>query len=92
MNLSTTIATVAVVLGVILTAGYANGDAAEPAAGATKPTAQDKVQEREALRRAAVAEQQRRKDAYERACNKTLRTDTDRDLCRTAYKRLHTAN
>jgi len=81
----------AVVLGVILTAGYAYGDAVvTPAAGATKPTAQDKVQEREALRRAAVEEQQKRKDAYERACNKPLRTDTDFDLCRTAYKRLHT--
>ncbi len=79
-------------MGVVLTAGYAYGDAAEPAAGATKPTAQDKVQEREALRRAAVEEQQKRKNAYERACNRQLRTGADFDQCRAAYKRLHSAN
>ncbi|HEV3008639.1 MAG TPA: hypothetical protein VGX52_06360 [Burkholderiales bacterium] len=85
MELSRAIASIAVVLGVILAAGYAQG---ESAAGATKQTAQDKVQAREAERRAAVLEQEKRKDAFERACNKPLRTDTDRDLCRTAYKRL----
>ena len=80
-------------MGVILTAGYAYGDAViTPAAGATKPTAQDKVQQREALRRAAVEEQQKRKDAYERACAKPHRTDMEFDQCRTAYKKLHTTN
>ena len=85
MELSRAIASTAVVLGVILAAGYAQG---ESAAGATKQTAQDKVQAREAERRAAVLEQEKRKDAFERACNKPLKTDTDFDLCRTAYKRL----
>jgi hypothetical protein len=80
----------AVVLGIILAAGYAQGESAAPA-GATKMTAQDKLVEREAQRRVAVEEQQKRKDAFERACNKPLRTDTDFDLCRAAYKRLEPA-
>jgi hypothetical protein len=36
----------------------------------------------------ALKEQQERKDAFERACNKPMKTDMDFDLCRTAYKRL----
>ena len=86
MELSKTIGTVAVVLGVVLAAGYAVGE--DGAAGASKPTMQMKVEEREAQRRAALEEQQRRKDAFERACNKPLKSATDFDLCRTAYKRL----
>lgn len=87
MDLSRTIATMAVVLGVILAAGYAQGEATPPP-GAPKQTAQEKVAEREAQRRAAVEEQQKRKDAFERACNKPLKSDTDFNLCRAAYKRL----
>ena len=89
MKLSTTIASVAVVLGVILTAGYANGESAEPARTA-KQTAQDKVEARELQRRAAVEEQQKRKDAFERACSKP-RTDIEFGLCRAAYKNLEPA-
>ena len=90
MELSRTIGTVAVVLGIVLAAGYAVGEDGRPAtkqAEATK-TGQSKVEEREAQRRVALEEQQRRKDAFERACNKPLKTDMDFDLCRTAYKRL----
>ena len=86
MGLSTTIASMAVVLAVILAAGHAYGEAVAPPVG--KPTAQEKVVEREAQRRAAVEEQQKRKDAYERACNKPMKSDSDFDLCRAAYKRL----
>jgi hypothetical protein len=92
MKLSTAIASMAVVLGVILAAGYASGEAQTPAAGATKPTAQEKVEVREAQRRAAVEEQQRRKEAFDRACNKPMKTEAEFDLCRTAYKRLHLVN
>jgi len=95
MELSRTIGTVAVVLAVVLAAGFAVGEDGAPAtkltqatpAEATK-TGQMKVEEREALRRAALEEQQKRKDAFERACNKPLKSDMDFDLCRTAYKRL----
>jgi hypothetical protein len=89
MTLSTTIASIAVVLGVILTAGYANGESAAMATE-TKQTAQDKVAAREMERRAAVEEQQKRKDAFERACNKP-RTGPEFDQCRAAYKNLHPA-
>jgi hypothetical protein len=89
VKLSTTIASVAVVLGVILAAGYANGEAAAVTESA-KQTAQDKVVAREMQRRVAVEEQQKRKDAYERACNKP-RTDSEFRRCRAAYKNLEPA-
>jgi hypothetical protein len=88
MNLATAIASMAVVLGVVLTAGYANGEGPAPAAGATGTTAQDRLDAREAARRAAVAEQQRRKDAFERACNKPIQSESEFEVCRTAYRRL----
>lgn len=88
MNLATAIASMAVVLGVVLTAGYANGEGPAPAAGATRTTAQDRLDAREAARRAAVTEQQRRKDAFARACNKPIMSEGDFELCRTAYRRL----
>ena len=84
MELSRTIASMAIVLGVLLAAGYAFGEGA-PAQGATAP---GKEAEREAARRVALAEQQKRKETYERACNRPLKTEMDWDLCRTAYKRL----
>jgi hypothetical protein len=93
MELSKAIASIAVVLGVILAAGYAQGQGgdevpAAPAAGATKQTGQARLEEREAERRAAVLEQQKRRVAYEQACNRPLKTETELELCRTAYKRL----
>jgi hypothetical protein len=90
MGLSTTIASIAVVLAVILAAGHAYSDTVSQTMA--KPTAQEKVVEREAQRRAAVEEQQKRKDAYERACNKPMKSDSDLDLCRAAYKRLQLVN
>jgi hypothetical protein len=100
MDLSRTIGTVAVVLAVVLAAGYAVGEDGAPTtkqaaftqvqappAPAAK-TGQAKVEEREAQRRVALEEQQRRKDAFERACNKPMKTEMDFDLCRNAYKRL----
>ena len=86
MELSKTVGSMAIVLGVVLSAGFAVGE--DSATGASKQTMQMKVEEREAQRRAALEEQQKRKDAFERACNKPMRSDTDRDLCRVAYKRL----
>jgi hypothetical protein len=87
VELSRTIAGVAVVLGVILAAGYAQGESGEPAAPKTV-TVQERLEAREAQRRAAVEEQQRRKDAYERACSKPIKSETELDQCRVAYKRL----
>jgi hypothetical protein len=78
----------AVLLGVILAAGYAQGEASQPAAPDKTVTVQKRLEVREAQRRAAVEEQQRRKEAYERACSKPLKSQTELDQCRTAYKRL----
>jgi flagellar biosynthesis/type III secretory pathway M-ring protein FliF/YscJ len=86
MELSRTIASVAVVLAVILAAGHAYSEAVVPVP--EQPTAQQKLEQREAQRRVAVEEQQKRKDAFERACSKPMKSDSDRDHCRTAYKRL----
>jgi hypothetical protein len=85
MELSKAIASTAIVLAIVLVAGHAAGQNGVPAA---MTTAQEKLEQREAQRRVAVEEQQKRKDAFERACNRPLKSDTDWDLCRTAYKRL----
>ena len=94
MELSRTIGTMAVVLGVVLAAGFAVGEdgGQVPKQAAPQATGQMKVEEREAQRRVALEEQQRRKDAFERACNKPLKSAMDFDLCRTAYKRLQLTN
>ena len=96
MELSKTIGMMAVVLGVVLAAGFAVGEdgaqnAAQNAAKPAATTGRIKVEEREAQRRAALEEQQKRKDAFERACNKPLKSDSDFDRCRAAYKALDTS-
>ena len=88
MELSRTIALMAVLLGVILAAGYAQGEAGQPAAPNKTVTVQERLEAREAQRRAAVEEQQRRKNAYERACGKPIKSEAELDQCRAAYKRL----
>ena len=85
MELAKAIASTAIVLAVVLVAGHASGQNNVPA---TMKTAQERLDEREAQRRVAVEEQQKRKDAFERACNRPLKSDMDWDICRTAYKRL----
>jgi len=85
MQLSTAIATMAIVLGAIVVAGHATGNENGPPA--IQQTQQEKVEAREAARRAAVEEQQRRKEAFQRACSKA-RTEAELDTCRAAYKRL----
>ncbi len=84
MDLSATIASTAIVLGVILTAGYAFGEAA------SAPTEQQKIEAREAQRKAAVEEQEKRKIAYKRACEKPKKTEEEQQACRDAYRRLET--
>ena len=86
MELSRTIALMAVVLGMVLAAGYAVG--ADSQAPASKHTAQKKVDDREAQRRAALEAHEKRKEHFERSCNKPLKSDTDFVLCRAAYRAL----
>lgn len=85
MELSRTIALMAVVLGVAQAAAYAIGEDDVPA---PKQTAQKKVAEREAQRRADMEAHERRKEHFERSCNKPLQSDTDFALCRAAYRAL----
>ena len=83
MDLSRTIATVAVVLAIVLAAGYAVGEDSGPA-----PKQSAKVDPREAQRQAALEEHKKRKEHFERSCGKPLKSDTDYDSCRAAYKAL----
>lgn len=85
MELSRAIASMAVVLAIVLAAGYAVGEDGGPV---VKPTAQQKVDAREAQRHAALAEQQKRKDVFDLRCNKPLKSDVDYELCRAAYRAL----
>jgi hypothetical protein len=91
MELSKTVASLAVVLAVIVAAGHAFGDAGDVVVAQAQPTAQQKLEEREMQRKVAVEEQQKRKDAFERACSKPMKSDSDLELCRAAYKRLELA-
>lgn len=87
MDLSRTIATVAIVLGVVLAAGYAssqdNNQVPMP-----KQTAQEKIAEREAQRREAMKLQQERKEDFARRCGKSVQSAAEQDYCREAYRKL----
>jgi hypothetical protein len=87
MQLSTIIASIALVLAGVLVTGYAAGDESieTPAA---KATAQDKIDQREAQRRAAVAEHKKRKEEFARRCTKPGLSDAELEACRAAYRRL----
>jgi hypothetical protein len=73
MELSRTIALVAVVLGLLLAAGHATAQ-------------QKKADEPEVQKRAALEAHEKRKAHFERSCNKALSSDTDFVLCRAAYR------
>ena len=75
MDLSRTIASMAVVLGVVVAAGFAVGENNAPAPTKTV----DKKQ---------LDEQQKRREHFERACNKPLKTESEREICRAAYRAL----
>ena len=86
MDLSRTVASLALLLSLLLVVGYSR---AQPALGVIAvPTAQQKVEEREAKRRAAMIEQQRRRDDYERLCRRPLMSPAELEGCRLAYRQL----
>jgi hypothetical protein len=80
VELSKAVAALALLLGAALAAGYARGS--------EKQTGQDRAEAREAQRRVAAAEHQRRKEDYVRRCAKPLMTKTELEACRAAYRRL----
>ena len=75
----------ALVLAGVLATGHAFGqDIVSP----PLPTAQEKLDQREALRRAAVADQQKRKDEFSRNCLKPALSEVQLEACRVAYRKL----
>ena len=86
MDLSRTIATVAIVLAVVLAAGHASSqDAQMPV---PNQTGQEKIAEREAQRREAMKLQQERKEDFARRCGKSVQSTAEQDYCRAAYRKL----
>jgi hypothetical protein len=92
MELSRTVATVAIVLGVVLAAGYASSQDNESMLDQKQPvpkqTAQEKIAEREAQRREAMKVQQERKEEFTRRCGKSLQSAAEQEFCRAAYRKL----
>jgi carbonic anhydrase/acetyltransferase-like protein (isoleucine patch superfamily) len=86
MQASTVVGTLALVLAAALVAGYTYGDDAS-LAGEPK-TAQKKIEEREAARRAAVAEQEKRKQEFQKRCAKPVKTAAELAECKSAYRQL----
>lgn len=88
MELSRTIATVAIVLGVVLAAGYASSQDNNTQMPVPKQTAQEKIAEREAQRREAMKLHQERKEEFARRCGKSVQSAAEQDYCREAYRKL----
>ena len=86
MQASTIVGTLALILALVLVAGYASGDEL-PALPEIK-TIQKKVDEREAQRRAAAADQQKRKEEFAKRCNKPLKTPFELEECRVVYRQM----
>jgi hypothetical protein len=87
MQLSTTIASTAVVIGLVVSAGYAKGEGA--AAGATAQTWQAKVEAREAQRRVALEDHKKRKEDFAKRCATSQpMTPAQLEDCKAAYRKL----
>ena len=86
MQLSSIIGSMALVLAGVLATAYAFGDEnPEPVA---QQTVQKKLDEREAQRRAAMAEHKKRKEEFARRCTKPGLSDAELEACRIAYRQL----
>ena len=79
MDLSRLVAAAALVLAGVLVSGYSQAiDKALPRDSAA----------REALRRVAIIEQQRRREDFARLCAKPFMNTVEMEACRAAYRRL----
>jgi hypothetical protein len=92
MQLSTVVASVALVLAAALAVGHALGQEdiplrSEPSVE-PKVTMQKRVDEREAQRRAAAADQQKKRDQFARQCNKPVKTPYELEECRSFYRQM----
>ena len=87
MQASHVVGAIALLLAVAAAAGYAYSDET-PAPVPERVTMQKKVDEREAARRAAVAEQQKRKEEFQRRCAKSVQTAEELAECRAVYRQM----
>jgi len=88
MQASTVVGAIALVLAVVAAAGYAYSDETPTPAVPERVTMQKKVDQREAARRAAVAEQQKRKEEFQRRCSKSVQTAEELAECRAVYRQM----
>jgi hypothetical protein len=75
MQLTHVVVLVALILATMIITGYARGAGTSP-------------ELREAQRRLAVAEHQRRKDDFVRRCSKVRLSPAELEACRAAYRKL----
>jgi len=85
VHTSIVVGSIALVLAGVLATGQAFG---QEIITPPLPTAQEKLDQREALRRAAVVDQQRRKDDFARNCLRPTLSDSQLEACRAAYRKL----
>ena len=94
MQLSTAVASLALILAAALATGHAlsqDGPSPYPSGPSTAQapkTAHAKAEEREALRRAAAVDQQKKKDYFTRRCSKPYKTEQEIEDCRAFYRSL----
>ena len=94
MQLSTAVASLALVLAAALATGHAlsqDGPSPYPSGPSTAQapkTAHAKAEEREALRRAAAVDHQKKMDYITRHCSKPYKSQAEMDECRAYYRSL----
>jgi len=88
MDLSKLVASIALIIVVALVVGHARG-AEMGRTVADSETVQAKLIEREAMRRAQLADHTRRKEDFQRRCSgRAYLTRAELEACRLAYRRL----
>jgi hypothetical protein len=87
MQASTVVATLSLILAAALVAGHAFSQDAVPAEPKAE-TMQKKVDEREAQRRAAALEHERRKEEFTKRCTKPLKSPFELEECRKVYRQI----
>jgi hypothetical protein len=88
MQASTAVGTIALVLAAALAVGYAFGDDAPPPAAPKTMTIQKRIDEREARRRAAAAEHDKRKEEFARRCSKPIKNPFELEECKAVYREM----
>ena len=86
MQLSTVVGSIALVLAAALAAGHALGQDIPPQS--EPKTMQKKVEEREAQRRAAALDQQKKREEFAKRCSKPLKTPYELEECRVVYRQM----